>query len=260
MVSRAHLSIGEVLVTAPSRVPGRHYLQDPFPREPGPRRPERTPSGYRKFYEADIDRLRWVLRQQRDAFLPLKVIKGRLEDQPDPEDEETEADAELAPDLEEQFEQGEVIVEASLVEVTSVEAAPKWLASADVGEPRKVRCRRAGRGPVKRPGSAAFRCRPAVWHPAEPGGPEDRPALHGGVPVGQRATTRSGGWRDRRTGTANDGRTATVGPQRQRCAQPREPAERCGTPWGPRGAVTGGRAAVAGSDGQSSPGEGRAWG
>ena len=41
--------------------------------------PERTPSGYRKFYEHDVERLRWVLRQQREHFLPLKVIKGRLE-------------------------------------------------------------------------------------------------------------------------------------------------------------------------------------
>jgi DNA-binding transcriptional MerR regulator len=41
--------------------------------------PERTPSGYRKFYEPDIDRLRWVLRLQRDHFLPLKVIKARLD-------------------------------------------------------------------------------------------------------------------------------------------------------------------------------------
>ena len=41
--------------------------------------PERTPSGYRKFYEPDVDRLRWILRQQREHFLPLKVIKGRLE-------------------------------------------------------------------------------------------------------------------------------------------------------------------------------------
>ena len=40
--------------------------------------PERTPSGYRKFYEADIERLRWILRQQRENFLPLKVIKDRL--------------------------------------------------------------------------------------------------------------------------------------------------------------------------------------
>ncbi|MTA75097.1 MAG: MerR family transcriptional regulator, partial [Actinobacteria bacterium] len=49
--------------------------------------PERTGSGYRKFYEADIERLRWILHQQRDNFLPLKVIKNMLEqgvDQYDP--------------------------------------------------------------------------------------------------------------------------------------------------------------------------------
>ena len=42
--------------------------------------PERTPSGYRKFYAADVERLRFVLRQQREHFLPLKVIKERLDD------------------------------------------------------------------------------------------------------------------------------------------------------------------------------------
>lgn len=41
--------------------------------------PERSASGYRKFAEEDIGRLRWILRQQRENFLPLKVIKGRLE-------------------------------------------------------------------------------------------------------------------------------------------------------------------------------------
>lgn len=40
--------------------------------------PERTPSGYRKFRDADVDRLRWILTQQRDNFLPLRVIKERL--------------------------------------------------------------------------------------------------------------------------------------------------------------------------------------
>jgi DNA-binding transcriptional MerR regulator len=40
--------------------------------------PERTPSGYRKFYERDIERLRWILTQQKENFLPLKVIKDRL--------------------------------------------------------------------------------------------------------------------------------------------------------------------------------------
>ena len=41
--------------------------------------PERTPSGYRKFYDKDIERLRTILRMQRDEYLPLKVIKDRLE-------------------------------------------------------------------------------------------------------------------------------------------------------------------------------------
>jgi DNA-binding transcriptional MerR regulator len=40
--------------------------------------PERSPSGYRKFFEPDVERLRWVLRQQREHFLPLKVIRDRL--------------------------------------------------------------------------------------------------------------------------------------------------------------------------------------
>ncbi len=41
--------------------------------------PERTPSGYRKFYDSDVDRLRVILREQRQNFLPLRVIRDRLE-------------------------------------------------------------------------------------------------------------------------------------------------------------------------------------
>ena len=41
-------------------------------------KPERTASGYRKFAQNDIDRLRAILKMQRDSFLPLKVIKERL--------------------------------------------------------------------------------------------------------------------------------------------------------------------------------------
>lgn len=42
-------------------------------------KPERTPSGYRKFSEADISRLRYILRMQRDHYLPLKVIGEHLD-------------------------------------------------------------------------------------------------------------------------------------------------------------------------------------
>ncbi len=35
-------------------------------------RPSRSPSGYRKFSDADVARLRYVLTQQKDHYLPLK--------------------------------------------------------------------------------------------------------------------------------------------------------------------------------------------
>jgi DNA-binding transcriptional MerR regulator len=41
--------------------------------------PQRTPSGYRKFSDADVSRLRYVLAAQRDQYLPLRVIKDQLE-------------------------------------------------------------------------------------------------------------------------------------------------------------------------------------
>ena len=41
--------------------------------------PERTASGYRKYSEDDVDRLRFVLTAQRDRFWPLKVIRERLD-------------------------------------------------------------------------------------------------------------------------------------------------------------------------------------
>lgn len=42
--------------------------------------PQRTASGYRKYTELDIDRLRIILTLQRDRFLPHKVIRQYLED------------------------------------------------------------------------------------------------------------------------------------------------------------------------------------
>lgn len=80
---RSHLSIGEVLSLLQEEFPDVTISKIRFLESQGLVDPERTPSGYRKFYEPDIERLRWVLRQQRDAFLPLKVIKGRLDGQSD---------------------------------------------------------------------------------------------------------------------------------------------------------------------------------
>lgn len=41
--------------------------------------PDRTESGYRKFTDDDVDRLRFVLTAQRDHYLPLRVIREQLE-------------------------------------------------------------------------------------------------------------------------------------------------------------------------------------
>ena len=75
-----HLSIGEVLATLRDEFPDITISKIRFLESQGLIDPERTPSGYRKFYGPDIDRLRWILHQQKENFLPLKVIKGRLED------------------------------------------------------------------------------------------------------------------------------------------------------------------------------------
>lgn len=41
--------------------------------------PERTPAGYRKYSVEDMERLRYIIRAQREHYLPLKVIKEHLE-------------------------------------------------------------------------------------------------------------------------------------------------------------------------------------
>jgi DNA-binding transcriptional MerR regulator len=75
---RAYLSIGEVLSLLKEEFPDVTISKIRFLESQGLLDPERTPSGYRKFYDTDVERLRWILRQQREHFLPLKVIKGRL--------------------------------------------------------------------------------------------------------------------------------------------------------------------------------------
>jgi DNA-binding transcriptional MerR regulator len=40
--------------------------------------PRRTPGGYRLYSQADVERLRTILRLQRDEFLPLRVIRQEL--------------------------------------------------------------------------------------------------------------------------------------------------------------------------------------
>ena len=72
-------SIGSVLSQLRPEFPDVTISKIRFLESEGLVRPERTPSGYRQFAPADVQRLRYVLVAQRDHYLPLKVIKEQLE-------------------------------------------------------------------------------------------------------------------------------------------------------------------------------------
>jgi DNA-binding transcriptional MerR regulator len=77
--SGARLSIGDVLGKLKPEFGDLTISKIRFLEDAGLVQPERTPSGYRKFSEADVSRLRWVLAQQRDHYLPLRVIREQLD-------------------------------------------------------------------------------------------------------------------------------------------------------------------------------------
>jgi DNA-binding transcriptional MerR regulator len=72
-------TIGEVLSLLRSDFPEISIPKIRFLEEKGLVKPERTASGYRKFSDGDVERLRYVLRMQRDHYLPLKVIGEHLD-------------------------------------------------------------------------------------------------------------------------------------------------------------------------------------
>ena len=77
--ARASLSIGEVLGQLRQEFPDITISKIRFLEAEGLIHPERTPSGYRKFSSGDVARLRFVLAEQRDHYLPLRVIKEHLD-------------------------------------------------------------------------------------------------------------------------------------------------------------------------------------
>ncbi len=98
MEDRAYLSIGEVLALLKEEFPDVTISKIRFLESQGLLDPERTPSGYRKFYDTDVERLQWILRQQREHFLPLKVIKGRLRGGLEAADQEEAEAGQAAPE------------------------------------------------------------------------------------------------------------------------------------------------------------------
>jgi DNA-binding transcriptional MerR regulator len=83
--ARAYLGIGEVIAQLRAEFPDVSVSKIRFLESAGLIRPARSPSGYRKFGPADVDRLRYILTVQRDQYLPLRVIKDQLDsDRPAP--------------------------------------------------------------------------------------------------------------------------------------------------------------------------------
>ncbi len=78
-MSAQYRSIGQVLDLLKGEFSDISISKIRFLESQGLIDPQRNQSGYRKFTEADITRLRWILEQQRDHFLPLKVIKERID-------------------------------------------------------------------------------------------------------------------------------------------------------------------------------------
>lgn len=72
------VSIGEVINLLRDDYPDVTVSKVRFLESQGLIKPERSASGYRRFSAADLQRLRYILQQQRDHFLPLKVIKSKL--------------------------------------------------------------------------------------------------------------------------------------------------------------------------------------
>jgi DNA-binding transcriptional MerR regulator len=74
------MSIGEVLAILKPEFPDITVSKIRFLEGAGLVQPDRSASGYRMFSDDDVARLRFILRAQRDQYLPLRVIRQRLAD------------------------------------------------------------------------------------------------------------------------------------------------------------------------------------
>ncbi|HLE38572.1 MAG TPA: MerR family transcriptional regulator [Acidimicrobiia bacterium] len=78
MTTLKRLNIGDAVAQLQSDFPDVSISKIRFLETEGLIHPPRTKSGYREFGPADIERIRYILRQQREHFLPLRVIKTKL--------------------------------------------------------------------------------------------------------------------------------------------------------------------------------------
>lgn len=111
------MSIGEVLTLLRPEFADITISKLRFLEAEGLVEPTRTPSGYRKYSPADIDRLRLVLAAQRDRYLPLRVIREQLD----------------------ALDRGEAVVAPVLLEHGHQPPSPRVAPPAELGEARLTR-------------------------------------------------------------------------------------------------------------------------
>ncbi len=73
------LGIGQVIAELSEEFPDISQSRIRYYDEQGLVEPRRTPSGYRKFTYGDVERLRFVLRMQKDRYWPLSHIRQVLD-------------------------------------------------------------------------------------------------------------------------------------------------------------------------------------
>jgi DNA-binding transcriptional MerR regulator len=78
--NKEKMSIGDLLKSLKSEFPDLTISKIRFLEGEGLINPERTASGYRKFSPSDAQRLRFILKLQRDKYLPLKVIREKIDE------------------------------------------------------------------------------------------------------------------------------------------------------------------------------------
>ncbi len=81
MRQAARKSIGQALAELTAEFPDEDIKESKlrFLEAEGLVEPERTPSGYRKYSTQDMERLRYIIRMQREHYLPLRVIREHLD-------------------------------------------------------------------------------------------------------------------------------------------------------------------------------------
>jgi len=120
---KSDYTIGEVVETLQGEFSGLTISKVRYLESKGLVDPNRTKSGYRKYSQSDLDQLRWVLRQQREHFLPLRVIRERLSSEKRKSEEKLgrgnnfhDVDPALPPDESLEFAKSEILQRSGLSE------------------------------------------------------------------------------------------------------------------------------------------------